>query len=497
MPTAGVGGMAPLDILIYGRGLDIQDEALVELVRPTGVTVVNGTGTVEPLKFEAHLDPRKLGSSSFKLDLFVSTQGPGAGLFPGDAPRDRVFLASNPTESNDYNTWRLINTRQTIGSFAFESGKYYVLGANGKIVSQRARTAADVTGGVDVRSAVVIEVSEGLSRILTGSQDYHWGVAVARAGGELRADAIFETPPVIDNLTQFSTVNVLTHGFQISPLPDYANTPLNDDTLAAWLANAEVINEGSGGGTILVYNRQTGKFHEYDPAKPIGGRISATPTNPSSLPRGKALTLVMEWYRESDISDAGFSEAAADAFFASLVWLDDETNIFDSPLHFIGHSRGTVVNSEVIQRIGTHFPESGGKNIDIHMTTLDPHDFKQDTLKVEFKKLVESYLKAAKLAGVVISVANPAVGGAILRGVNAAETLSSALFKLAGLMGLQIAEIPWDDFKDPNVQVWSNIDFADNYYQETATETPGTAQSFLEGFGKFTQTTTPNGTATR
>ncbi|OYU20118.1 MAG: hypothetical protein CFE34_01980, partial [Rhodobacteraceae bacterium PARR1] len=485
----------PLDILFYGRGLDIQDEALVELVRPTGVTVVNGTGTVDPLKFEAHLDPRKIGSNTFKLDLFVSTQGPGAGLFPGDAARDRAFLASSPTEAEDYNTWRLINTRQSIGSFAFESGKYYVLGANGKIESERALTAADVTGGAELRTAVVIEVSKGLSRILTGSQDYHWGVAVARAGGELRADAVFETPPVIDNLTQFSTVNVLTHGFQISPMPDYANTPLNESTLAAWLANAEVVSEGSGGGTILVYNRQTGRFHEYDPTKPVGGRIATAPAVPASLPRGTALTLVMDWYRESDISDAGFAEAAADAFFASLVWLNEKTNIFDSPMHFIGHSRGTVVNSEVIQRIGTYFPESAGKNIDIHMTTLDPHDFKQDTLKVEFKKIVDSYLKVAKVVGRVVTVANPFLGGLILKGAEAAEAVSTVFYKLASLMGLQIAEIAWDDFKDPNVQVWSNIDFADNYFQETAEESAGTVRAAVEGSIKLTQTTTPNGTA--
>jgi large repetitive protein len=66
--------------------------------------------------------------------------------------------------------------------------------------------------------------------------------------------------------------------------------------------------------------------------------------------------------------------------YASLVALDRATGgeLFASPLHLIGHSRGTVVNSEIVQRLGTWNPELD----DIHMTTLDPHDFVQDSLKV-------------------------------------------------------------------------------------------------------------------
>jgi len=69
---------------------------------------------------------------------------------------------------------------------------------------------------------------------------------------------------------------------------------------------------------------------------------------------GKPLALVSDWYKESDINDSGFSEAAADALFAALVKLNADLggDVFRSPLHFIGHSRGTVVNSEVIQRLG-------------------------------------------------------------------------------------------------------------------------------------------------
>jgi hypothetical protein len=48
------------------------------------------------------------------------------------------------------------------------------------------------------------------------------------------------------------------------------------------------------------------------------------------------------------------------------------------PLHFIGHSFGTVVNSEAIQRLGV----LAGVTVD-HMTTLDPHDWDQSFLAAD------------------------------------------------------------------------------------------------------------------
>ncbi len=39
-------------------------------------------------------------------------------------------------------------------------------------------------------------------------------------------------------------------------------------------------------------------------------------------------------------------------------------NLFNSPMHFIGFSRGTVVNSKIIQRLGTYYPLAGGFEAD-------------------------------------------------------------------------------------------------------------------------------------
>jgi DNA/RNA endonuclease G (NUC1) len=136
-------------------------------------------------------------------------------------------------------------------------------------------------------------------------------------------------------------------------------------------------------------------------------------------------------------------EGAADAFYASLVQLDQalggtigeldpqgrlrfydsqgklirqQGDLFDSPMHFIGFSRGTVVNSEIVQRLLTAFPNAGGTtqfDQDFHVTTIDPHDFDQESLEL------------------------PVIGG-------------------------------FRNFYEPKVQTWEGITFADNYYQTTA-----------------------------
>lgn len=190
----------------------------------------------------------------------------------------------------------------------------------------------------------------------------------------------------------------------------------------------------------------------------------ATNITDNYLNQSKALVLLPEWStgNESVLPNSGFTEAAADAIFASIVQLDQalgggvgisDTNgnlvrlyeddgdlirtqgaLFNSPLHFIGFSRGTVVNSEIIQRVGTYFPLAGGfinpdgtpaidetgkPARDLQMTTIDPHDFKQESLKVDL----------------------------ILPGTTIFD---------------------FTDFNEPTVQVWDNITFADNYYQTLA-----------------------------
>ncbi len=230
---------------------------------------------------------------------------------------------------------------------------------------------------------------------------------------------------------------MLTHGFQYLTPPTGVPDSFYD------LANDIVsVNgyESSEQGLILRYDKPTGFWTPVDKR----GEILTTVTgglNPGDanylstlssnivadyVNQNKSLVLLSQWSTEDEsiVSDSGFTEAAADAIFASIVQLDQalgggvgEYNsqgelvrlyeadgdlirtqgaVFNSPLHFIGFSRGTVVNSKTIQRVGTFFLHAGGainpdgtpvvddtgKPVrDLQMTTVDPHDFRQESLK--------------------------------------------------------------------------------------------------------------------
>ncbi|TAD82481.1 MAG: DNA/RNA non-specific endonuclease [Oscillatoriales cyanobacterium] len=178
--------------------------------------------------------------------------------------------------------------------------------------------------------------------------------------------------------------------------------------------------------------------------------------------------LLNEWSldRESVIPDVGFSEGAADALFASMVQLDlalggkvgeyednqlkrlydsqgklirQQGDLFNSPMHFMGFSRGTVVNSEIVQRLGTFFPQAGGTsmaNRDLQMTTIDPHDFYQPSLNLQLPGFISTN---------------------------------------------------FSDFYEPKVQVWNNVTFADNYYQTVANPNGLTATPNGRALGQLPQ----------
>jgi hypothetical protein len=140
--------------------------------------------------------------------------------------------------------------------------------------------------------------------------------------------------------------------------------------------------------TELLERFGSGLVWEYDPA--TGNYINVTHSQTASgeyrIPRGNwgpafagQQILLFDWTTGSDEEESGQAEAAADALFASLMkfQVDGEPIISISPyaarrpLHFIGHSRGTVVVSETVQRLGRF-------NIRVnYVSYLDIHDFGQ------------------------------------------------------------------------------------------------------------------------
>ena len=277
------------------------------------------------------------------------------------------------------------------------------------------------------------------NRTLTAGQKYYWAVEGMKEDGTPSGTKIgqFETSvpePIVEG-DVFRNVTVLTHGF-VPPYIQDDVIPPSFFEMATSIANPGTNTEG----LVMKYDRTTGYWVPVDengaPVEdfPSGANPSEDPEYLSNLKNYIApylaekapLVLVPDWAGdfESATPDSGFTEAAADAFYASLVQLDqelsgeigkkndagqfqlyDETtgeiirkqgSLFNSPLHFVGFSRGAVVNSEIIQRLGTFYPlaggfeegedEEGNKILipgtgDLQMTTLDPHDFNQPGLK--------------------------------------------------------------------------------------------------------------------
>lgn len=418
-----------------------------------------------------------------EVNLFVSTFEQGKGLLPWDkvvnlsdsallpgfSETQKRQLLSKPWNGyDDFNPNRILTA-----TWKKDTGKWY--GHDGitplnQPLNDPANTSTNFT----------------LPRSLTAGQNYNFAVeAVSNSGAVTKDLGQFQTIPPVSN-SPFSSVSVLTHGFTL--LPVQSGIPDSFFQMANKIATVSG-NTPENSGLIMRYDKPTGNWIPIDLQGRVitdltGGLNTSEPNYLSTLAnklkkgvvidgkeikylnKNKPLVLLNEWSldRESVIPDVGFSEGAADALFASLVQLDlalggkvgeyqgnqlkrlydsqgklirQQGDLFNSPMHFMGFSRGTVVNSEIVQRLGTFFPQAGGTsmaNRDLQMTTIDPHDFYQPSLNLQLPGFISTN---------------------------------------------------FSDFYEPKVQVWNNVTFADNYYQNVAnpngvTATPnGRALSLL------------------
>lgn len=139
-----------------------------------------------------------------------------------------------------------------------------------------------------------------------------------------------------------AAVTVITHGVR----------PLND--FPAWTLNmAEAVKERLGEGSIYVYDLLEEDFI----------RLQGYGNSDEAI-------LIFDWSNASNENYTGFSEAAGDALFAGLISGEEKGMWTLDRVHFIGHSRGPVVNSEAIERL----LKVKGAAANIHVTTLDPTD---------------------------------------------------------------------------------------------------------------------------
>ena len=152
-------------------------------------------------------------------------------------------------------------------------------------------------------------------------------------------------------------VTVITHGFVPQVFDGDSLLPL-----------AQAIHNRTG-GCLLNYDAVQGGEGTFPADKlfcqpNIGGDSGAA-----------EVILLFDWAPESnETSSNAWSEAAGDALFGLLVseGLVNPANVRSNPAyHFIAHSFGAAVTSEVVERFARF-----GVNVN-HLTYLDPHDFNQ------------------------------------------------------------------------------------------------------------------------
>lgn len=171
------------------------------------------------------------------------------------------------------------------------------------------------------------------------------------------------------DLPNITGLTVITHGYQ------FPNS--GGDSLAP-LANAVRDKADSLNGAAQAW------LLDYDVPDDAGQGVFDFNNWP--LPGGDGkfrgeLVLLFDWAPESNEPSAGWGEAAGDALFSMIVGLGivqpEPGPPIAKPLHMIGHSFGTVVTSEAVERLAEfQVPVD-------QVTYLDPHDFAQVALPVD------------------------------------------------------------------------------------------------------------------
>ena len=397
---------APIGIGGNPKGLAIASvKNWLELKGPIGDSKNDSNPLTPTFKWDLKGENEPCGLPGFKpetdvekVNLYVSVFPQGKGLLPGDR-----WDGLNSQDDKDYNPNRILTAEWENGTWTWD-GK------------TKAGSSEEFTLSSD--------------RMLTAGQQYHWAVEATTNGGTRKVVTNkFKTllPTPISSGNTFSSVTVLTRGLE-------PGNPENSQLIDGQI-NGVAKHIFDTGGTVMKYQSATGKWQSVTPQG--NSWISNNSLQPAY---GKPLVLLANWMdgmngmdgiEPKQLYNSGFAEAAADTLFASMVQLDlnkgggvgspgqlyDSTGklirtqgaVFNSPLHFVGFGQGAVVNSEIVQRLGTFLPDAGGTsraNRDLQMTTIDPYDYDDNSFEGTYLNIL-----------------------------------------------------------DPEIKVWNNVTYADNYYQ--------------------------------
>ncbi|MEM6665294.1 MAG: Ig-like domain-containing protein, partial [Pseudomonadota bacterium] len=400
-------GTGPLSL---PTGLSSQTP-FVELQTP--VIAANGQVTL----------PWSLSGRDLKPTIYISVLGPGEGLFPSDTPQGAL----------DYLFFDDAGLKLPFDEKNTASERLLLADANRNRIFAKQFDRAGENGKFNFLLPDTIKLTRG--------QTYWWGIEVIDEAGRLVTRSGSFKVPVPEVSGSFSGVTIVTHGFEPVSFTGASERP----TFEIATDIAENTN-----GTVALYDPDTGLWRSVTPGRPT---IDSNKTG--------QLVLVVDWIRDSAINDSGFSEAAADAIYASLVNLAKGSSgfSFDLPLHFIGHGRGAVVNSEIAERV---LAFQGKAVKDVHFTTIDPHDSAVEGLNLpwtSFAGMVSALATAASLPAAL--VAPPVAKGLqnLAKGIDFVRIVAD----VAGF-----GTLDWTNFQDPKVTYWSGIDFFDNYYQDAS-----------------------------
>ncbi len=490
-----------LDIGRGSVGLSVDYNAVITLSGPTGTVNVDlQTANPQQLVFDWTVDPTLAGSDTYTF-LYVSAESPGNGLWPSDPPRLRNPLLNGGDQPDlpadaDGDPGRIYTPPADFAGF--QQGKsYYVtnLTDDPTVLDASSPLLASLPALKQGETRVLFDPK--FAAILTAGQQIYYGVSVGkttqRVSGSFMTKAV---GPVDDN--GYGPVTILTDGFVFNASTIVGTNATTTGSLFSatnilqtpddFIAFARAVLAADGGGVILEYNKTNGQWVDLDDRSKIGA---------AALQAHKAVVLVSDWSAESDISDSGFAEAAADAIFAALVDLDRQAEgkllHLQGPgdsgpqVQFIGQDRGASVNSSIVERFDAYYP--GFKTT---VTSLDPEsaDNTQQSLQIPLEAIlkdVEALDTLAQVAlagaGVTATLASLVDGGATLPAaadldaeltaqIDALRTLNAAIeafLKYANIFDLLINPIGYGtNFADTKVTRWNNETYADDYYQQAA-----------------------------
>ena len=329
-----------------------------------------------------------------EIALFISTSPDGEGLEPGDWEFiDWQNIINNPTP--------IINIeREILGQTVIDFNPNRVLTATGVLNPNNSITWSSLSQGGQEFAPFTIDGRDDVFPIgdyldLTPGR-YHYKLWTKQKNGNLikHDPSSFNWYPTVEQQTPSQNQNNSLAPFPSVTLitPDAFKNDENSFDRAHHLSLniADKVDRSIlGDGNVLRYEPLTGNW------------ISIYGPTPNSFDTTRPLVLITDWTEDSkdNLYNSGTAEAVADSVFASLLEFDDDYfggefsnsgNIYDdrgnliytpgsllnSPFHFISFGAGAVVNTEIIQRIGTAFPKTETQFAntfpDLQMTTIDP-----------------------------------------------------------------------------------------------------------------------------